>query len=59
MVSDVEKARPNNRILVSRDRNCNGMTAGNMSGHAPHQCGVSIAIEGWGLIYWEVGKVRW
>ena len=46
MVSDVEKARPNNRMLVSGDRNYSGMTAGNTSGRAPHQCGVLTAIKG-------------
>ena len=59
MISDVEKTRPKNGMLVSRDRNCKRMTAGNISGHTPHQCGVSTAIEGLGLVYWEVGKVRW
>ena len=51
MGSDVKKARPNNEMLVSRDRNCSGMMAGNTSGCAPPQCDVSIAIEGWGLVY--------
>ena len=40
MVSDMEKARPNNRILVSRDRNCSGIIVNNISGHVSHQCGV-------------------
>ena len=34
MVSDMEKTRPNNGMLVSRNQNCSGMTAGNTSGHA-------------------------
>ena len=59
MVADVERVRPNNGILVSRDWNCSGMMAGNMSGRAHYQCSVSIAIERWGLVYWKVGKVRW
>ena len=59
MVSDIERARPNNGMLVSRDRKYSGMTAGNTSGRVPHQCGISLAIEGWGLVYREVGKVRW
>ena len=46
-------------MLVSRDWNCSGIMVGNISGHAPHQCGVLIAIERWGLVYQEVGKVRW
>ena len=46
MVLDVEKARPNNGMLVNRDQNCSGMTAGNTSGRAPHQCNVLIAIKG-------------
>ena len=46
MISDIEKARPNRGILVSRDQNCSKMMAGNMSGRAPHQCGISTAIEG-------------
>ena len=58
MVLDIERARPNNGILVSRNRNCSGMTAGNMSGHALHQSGVSTVIKRWGLVYWEVGKVK-
>ena len=45
MISDVEKARPNNGMLVSRDRNCSGIMAGNTSGRALHQCGVSTTIE--------------
>ena len=45
MVSDVKKATPNNRILVSKDRNCSKITAGNMSKRAPYQCNVSTAIE--------------
>ena len=59
MVSDVEKTRPNNGMLVTRDWNCNGMTAGNTSGHTPYQCGVLTTIKRWSLVYWEVGKVRW
>ena len=59
MVSDVEKARLNNEILVNKDRNCSKMTADKTSGCTSHQCGVSIAIKGWGLVYWEVSKVRW
>ena len=46
MVSDMERVRPNNGMLVSRDWNCSGMTAGNTSGRAPHQCGISTAIKG-------------
>ena len=59
MVLDVERARPNNRMLISKNWNCNKITAGNMSGRVPYQYGILIAIEGWGLVYWEVGKVRW
>ena len=58
MVSDVERARPINGIFISRDENYSGITAGNTSGRALHQCGVSTAIERWGLVYREVGKVR-
>ena len=43
-------------MLVSKDRNCSGITTGNISGHAPYQCGISTAIERWGLVYWEVSK---
>ena len=43
-------------MLVSRDRNCSKMTAGNISGRTPHQCGISTAIERWDLVYWKVGK---
>ena len=59
MVSDIEKAKPNNGMLVSKDRNWSGMMADNTSRRASHQCGVSTSIEGWGLVYREVGKVRW
>ena len=59
MISDMERARPNNRILVSRNRNCSRMTAGNTSGYAPHQYDVSTAIERWGLAYRDVDKVKW
>ena len=45
MVSDMEKARPNNEILVSRDQNCNKIIAGNTSGRIPYQCGISTAIK--------------
>ena len=41
MVLNVEKARPNNGMLVSRDQNCNEMTAGNTSGCVSHQYNVS------------------
>ena len=56
MVSDVEKARPNNRMLVGKNWNGSRMTVGNMSGRAFYQCGVLTAIERWGLVYWKVGK---
>ena len=46
MISDVEKARPSNEILVNRDQNCSGMTVNNTSRRAAHQCGVSTVIEG-------------
>ena len=45
MVSDVEKTRPNNGMLVSKDRNSSEMMAGNTSGRTPYQCGILIAIE--------------
>ena len=59
MVSDVERVRSNNEILVNRDWNCSGMTADNTSERTFLQCGVSTAIERWGLVYQEVGKIRW
>ena len=58
MILDIKRARLNNEMLVSRDRNCSGMTTDNTSRRAPHQYGISIAIEGCGLVYREVGKVR-
>ena len=45
MVSNVEKARPNNEMLVSKDQNCNEMTVGNTSGRISHQYGVSTVIK--------------
>ena len=45
MVSDMEKTRPNNGMLVSKDRNCSGIIAGNTSGRTPYQCDVSTLIE--------------
>ena len=45
MISNMEKIRLNKGMLVSRDRNCNGMMAGNTSKRAPHQCGVSTTIK--------------
>ena len=42
----MEKARPNNKMLVSKDRNCSKITASNTSRCTPHQCGILIAIEG-------------
>ena len=59
MVSDVDKARLNNKMLMSRDQNCSRMMANNTSGCAYYQCCISTAIAGWGLVYQEVGKVRW
>ena len=56
MVSDIKRTRFSNGILVNKDRNCSKMTAGNTSGRGPHQCNISTAIEGWVLVYWEVGK---
>ena len=58
MVSDMERARPNNKILVSKDWNCSEMTVGNISRRTLHQYGISTTIEGWGLVYWEVGKSK-
>ena len=58
MVLNVEKARPNNGILINRDRNCSGMTASNTSGYTPYQCSILTIIERWGLIYWKVGKSK-
>ena len=46
MVSDMKRERSNNKMLVSKDQNCNGMMAGNMSGRALYQCGISTEIEG-------------
>ena len=46
MILDVEKARLNNRMLVSKNRNCNEMTAANTSKRVPHQYSVSTVIEG-------------
>ena len=43
-------------MLVNRDQNYSKMTAGNTSGHAPYQYGISTAIERWGLVYQKVGK---
>ena len=40
MVSDVKKARPNNKMLISRDGNYSRMMAGNRNGRAPHQCDI-------------------
>ena len=45
MVSDVKKIKSNNKILISRDQNCTGMTAGNTSGRIPHQFTVLTVIE--------------
>ena len=45
MVSDIEKVKPNNEMLVGRNWNCNEMTAGNTSGCALHQSDILIAIE--------------
>ena len=56
MILNIEKARSNNKILVSRDQNCNRMIVGNISGRVLHWCDVSTAIERWGLIYQEDGK---
>ena len=36
MILNMKRARPNNKMLVSRDWNYNGMTANNTSGCAPH-----------------------
>ena len=36
MVSDINKARLNNGMLVSKDRNCSKITAGNTSERTPH-----------------------
>ena len=47
MVSDVEKVRPSNGILVSRDQNCSRITDGNTNGHVPYQYGISTAIKKW------------
>ena len=46
MISDIERARPNNGMMMNRNRNYNKITVGNMSGRTPYQCGVSTAIEG-------------
>ena len=51
MVSDIEKARPNNEILVSKNENFSKMMADNTSKHTFHQCGVLTTIERWGLVY--------
>ena len=56
MVSDLEKTRPNNGILVSEDWNCSGMIADNTSKRTLYQCNILIAIKKWGLVYSEVGK---
>ena len=37
MVSDMEKSRPNNRMLVRRNQNFSEMMVCNMSGRAFHQ----------------------
>ena len=58
MILDVGRVRPNNKMLVSKDQNCSRMIAGNTSGRTAHQCNISIAIEGWGLVYQEVGKSK-
>ena len=41
----MEKARLNNGMLMSKNRNCSKMMADNISRRASYQCGVSIAIE--------------
>ena len=58
MVLDVERERPNNGMFVSRDQNCSRITAGNISRRALYQDGVLTAIEGWDLVYQEVGKSK-
>ena len=45
MILGMEKARPNNEILVSMNQNCNGMIADNTNKRASHQCGVLTAIK--------------
>ena len=58
MILDVEKARLNNGILMSKDRNCNKMKACNISGDGSYQCNISTKIEECGLLYQKVNKYK-
>ena len=40
MISDVEKLRPNNGMLVSRDQNYSRIMASNTSKRVSHQCDI-------------------
>ena len=37
MISDMEKARLNNKMLINRDWNCNKMTVDNINGRIFYQ----------------------
>ena len=58
MVSDLEKTRPDNKILMNENWNFSGMMADNTSKRALYQCNILIAIKRWGLVYSEVGKSK-